>query len=394
MILDISIIASCFVASAFFSGIETALLSLGPLNLVRGNRERLFNLYQQKSKLVATVLIGNNLTIVLAALALHDILGEQVDLLSRALAFSFEILLFFLIAEVLPKTISKKLDLKLLDWCYFPLIFFYYLFRPVSSLFLYVTRTLFRIVPENRELVKEDIFYFLQAQMPHDKSNVTENLLKLSSTNAKEVMTPLGIIYSLEKHATAKDALILLEKTHYSRYPIYEARGDNIVGYINVDDLLKHRPNKRLETFMHEASFVPETLPVDQLLFRMQNENFPLVFVVNEFGAVTGMITLEDIGEELVGDFESGEREQDKPEIIAGEDGVYIIEGRCDIDDFNLHFTVQIKKEGFETVAGFIIHHTGRIPVKNESFSMSFGNFEVREANEKTILQLEFVPEN
>ena len=382
---NIATLFLCLFGSAFFSGAEIALLGLGPLNLVRGNRDRLLKLYRVKTKLIATLLIGNNLTIVGGALALHNFLGEHAQTSEKVLAFFIEILLFFILAEVIPKTIFQKKNLIFLESMYLLIWFFHYLFKPISFLFIVFSNFLNRLVPDHQVLKHDDIFTFLETEMGPKGHGVTDGLLKLSITKVKEIMTPLSDMYSLEKNARVKDGMLLLQDTGYSRYPIYESRGDQIVGYVNVRDFLKIGTNSTLNSILIEPTYIPETLPVDQLLYQMQQEKLELVFIISEYGSILGMVTLEDMAEVLVGDILSEEQKQEKEYIIPKKNGQYLLNTGVDIDDFNEYFHCTIKKDGFETLTGFLLQLQRKVPEKNDIINTDYGNFIIKEADKKTI---------
>lgn len=407
MPVEFFIVLFMLIGSAFFSGVETALLGLGPLNLIRGDQKRLYRLYLRKDRLISACLIGNNLTIVAATLALDSMLPEDGSIALKILAFFIQVGVFFFLAEALPKTVLRRLDLWVLQVFYPLLRFFDVVFWPLSSAFLGFTSLLFKLLPDERGLRREDLFHFIGSQFQDEHSQFTRSIMSLGQTTAREVMIPLPEIYSLEAGMTLKQAQVVLEETSYSRYPVYQERGDNITGYVQVSDFLDLRGSSRIDKVVKPPVFVPETLPADQLLIKMQNEKLPIVFVVNEYGSVAGLVTLENIAEELVGEIVSNEQAQEAPDIIPADqittaaayhgdikisDDHFLLDGNLDIDDFCSHFSVSVDKQGFETITGYLAYHLGRIPEQGERIETETGIFQITEADERTIHQILYHP--
>ena len=387
--IELLLLTGFVISSGFFSGIETALFGLGPLNIVRGNQDRLANLYKNKTDMIAMALIGTNISIVAATIQLHILLKEYQDVWYRqVLGLGLEIVIFFILAEVLPKTVFRKLGFLSLEVLYIPIKICYFVFLPFQLSFLWLARNVFKAIPES-ELKREDLFYFLGANVNEEQSALTRNIMQLEKTNASEVMRPLSDLYMIERNSTLKEAVTLLRHTHYSRYPVYEDRGDNIIGYLDVDDILKSKFTEKVGNIMKPAQFFPYRLKATRLLLKMQDERVPMCFIVNEFGSVIGMVTQENLAEELVGEIATRQQRY-QPQVETNEVGKIILDGSIDIDDFNERLEIRIKKEGFETIAGFLMDKTGRIPGVNEKIVTQYGIFHVLEADSKKIQRLEF----
>ncbi len=396
MYFDIVILISTILGSSFFSGSETALLGLNPLNIVGGDQKKLYKLYHLKESLISTCLIGNNLTIVAATISLNNLLRNVESVWARVLSLILEVIVFFTIfvfSEALPKTLSKRFDLSILKYLYYPLFFFYYFLMPIGWLFSRLTRFIFQFFSGDMKIRREDIFYFLSFHM-HEK-DITHRLMNIGSTMAKEIMIPLAEIYSFEKNSTVKEFIQQIQKTSYSRYPVFDLRGDDLIGYVEVLDILDAKMSDKLGSLMNKADYVSEYFPVDDILLYMQDKKVPMVFVVNEFGSVIGLITIEDIAEELVGEIQSQDQ-PNTPEIILGEKGsnLFKLSGSLDVDDFNQYFGLQIKKEGFETLAGYLMKQSNSILQPNQKMNTSFGTFKVIHGDKKNIKQILFSKKN
>ena len=393
MNIEILLLIFFILTSFFFSGVETAILGLGPLNLVRGDKKKLFKLYYSKNRIISTCLIGNNISIVAATILVASIASYIGKTWAMTIALTFEILLFFILTEAMPKTIFHRLDFKILQSSYWLIRFFDLLFLPLSQLFIYITNRLLRFFPAQDKLKKEDVFHFLSAHM-HEQ-DITKGLSKLGAIQVKEVMTPINQIQSLDKSSLVKDFVELLEETSFSRYPVYELRGDMIIGYVESAHLLKASKEEKIENYLQYPQYVSEYLPIDRMLFKMQDEKFPIAFVVSEFGSIIGLVTLENLAEELVGDI-FNEEQFELPEIQKSkkDKNVYRLSGFLDIDDFNEYFNQNIKKDGFETLAGCIMKKTLTIPNKQEEIQFPFGVFKILEGDSKMIKKVLFRPIN
>ncbi len=389
MLTEISLLASCIVSSMFFAGVETAMFGVGPLSLVRGNRKKLYWLYSRKERIVMTCSIGNNITIVGATILIENLLPSTEKVSTIIIVFGSEIVALFLFAEVFPKIIAQQLRFQVLEVLYYPINIFYYIFTPLSRMFSSLTSFFSGFLSISEKLKREDIFHFLSTQM-HEQ-DITKGLMRLRTTNAKEIMTPLNKIYSISKNGSVAEIIDLLHQTAYSRYPVYEERGDQITGYVVISELLKSNRREKISNFVQKAEYIPEFLSVDQLLSRMQINKTPITFVVSELGSIIGLITLQDIAEELLGDIHS--EEQPSLEMIKEArkgKNIFTLSGVLDIDDFNDYFGLTVKKDGFETLSGLLMKESMDIPQKNKELHFNFGSFKVLEGDQKNIKEVQF----
>ncbi len=390
MYVEVNILTICLIGSMFFAGVETAMFGIGPLSLVRGHKKRLYWLYSHKDRIVMTCLIGNNITIVGATIMINHIVLSSGQFWTTFMALALEIIVLFLFGEVFPKIIAQQLGLRILEILYYPINIFYHIFIPLSKVFSSLTNFISRFLSTSTTFKREDIFNFLSTQM-HGQ-DIINSLMSLKKTNAKEIMTPLNEIYSLNKNSSITEIMDLLNTTSYSRYPIYEERGDQIIGYVMISDILGASKNEPISNFIQKATYIPEFLSVDQLLSNMQRDKTPMLFVVSELGSIIGLITLEDIAEELVGDIHS--KEQPGLEMIKKEQGklknTFTLSGVLDIDDFNDYFKLNIKKDGFETLTGFLMKEKMNIPQKNDKLHFDFGSFTILDGDQKNVRKLRF----
>ena len=389
MVVEVFLLIFLVGTSTFFAGVEIAMLGVGALNLVRGNRKKMYYLYTNKEKIVITCLIGSNVGIIGSTILVDHLFLSAKGSSMVILGLFLEVIVFFLLAELLPKIISQKLGVKILEYLYYPINLAYYIFSPLSFLFLSFTNYIAKFLSKPTKFRREDIFHFLSTHM-HDQ-DITKALMDMNLTTVKEIMTPLSEIYSIRESANIKELISLLEEALYTRFPVYENRSDRIIGYVHISDILTANKEDKISHFVRNTEYISEFLSVDKLLFQMQENQLSILFVVSEFGSVIGLVTLEDVAEKLVGDIHI--KEQPQPEIIKvskRDKNVFTILGGLDIDDFNTFFNLNVKKEGFETLSGFLMKKTMSIPKTGNEFKFNFGSLKVLEGDGKEVKRLQF----
>ncbi|MCB1199962.1 MAG: HlyC/CorC family transporter [Leptospiraceae bacterium] len=383
----IYIIAALLLLSAFFSGMETAVLGLSAARIARGDTDRLKRLFLNREIIIATCLIGNNVVLVAATVTLTRVIDLLPNVYWGTFAFTVQLILFFIFGETLPKTVFRRIDLRALEIFYRPFMLIYYIFYPLSILFLKATEFMRK---GGGASVREEIYYFVGHQVQEEDTAITEGLMLLSRTNSREVMTPLPEFASINKSMTLREAYETIEENMYTRYPVFEERGDNIVGFITVYDILENNPATRVSSIIREPTFVPETLPADLLLQKMQSEKLQIVFIVSEYGTVIGLVTQENLAEELVGDIISRDQAHEAKYIVAAGRRKFELDGNLDIDDFNSTFGMQIDKDGFETLNGYVVRQLGRIPELKDSIDTGNGILTVLEADRMRAIKFLF----
>jgi putative hemolysin len=224
-----------------------------------------------------------------------------------------------------------------------------------------------------------------------DDREMIETMVEFGATRVGEIMTPRTEICSLENTATVKDARDLMLEEKYSRLPVYNENIENIEGFIYVRDLLQvwadGKENSTIDSLVRDVYFVPETKLVDELLEEMQRTHAQLVIVIDEYGGVAGLVTLEDIVEEIVGEIEDEDTEQEEViEIIEGKGGSYFdVLGSTEIGKIERIFDIEIEDDDFTTIAGLVISELGYVPKKGENVNLRGLEIEILKAEDKKI---------
>jgi CBS domain containing-hemolysin-like protein len=227
-----------------------------------------------------------------------------------------------------------------------------------------------------------------QGLIEKDEKRLLQSIVDFGDTLVREVMTPRPDIVALQGDATVADLRALFREQEYSRFPIYNENLDNVLGVIRVKDLLKIDDTApELQSIMplvRPATFVPETKRVPELLKEFQRKQVQLAIVVDEYGGTAGLVTLEDLIEEIVGEIRDEDDVESEPVVDEG-NGSYVFSAKVSFDDLRDRLDLEIESEGFETVGGYILSRLGRVPAVGESFELDGMVVEVLEAERRRI---------
>ncbi len=399
----ILIILLFLLLEGFLSGSEIAMVAADRKRLSRLQRsesrwDRLtFRILQEPSWFLSTTLVGSNLAEVanaaLVTSLLVGILGPRGDL------YAFLILtpLVLVFGEILPKTLfQQKAD----SWVrrIVPGIW-------VASLVLYplvwimsrATQSISRFLKQEAEVrplvTREELQLLLREEGGRSDINTLElemirRIFRFSSTRVKEVMIPLVDVVALEETCNVEEAIASFRQENYSRFPVYRDRVDNIIGIMYSFDLLGAKgEGKSIQPFVRPISFFPETKPVDELLLEMQQSQETLAAVVDEYGGAVGIVTVEDILEEVVGEIED-EYDFGPPLFRKVGPKKFWVNARMEVDHLNESLKLGLPKGDYETVGGFVLERLGRVPLAGEVFRYKKMLFEVLKSDEKSVLEV------
>lgn len=388
--------------SFFFSGMETAIISASRFRLhvlaEKGSAgaKRGLVILDRVEDSVGMVLIGNN-SVTVAAAAFITYLATRSLLLSETALLvitALQTLVFLILCEILPKIIARAWPESFMIFFSYPLILLMDVFRPMLRLSLFLSNkinAILKLKASGYALIgtRDDIGVMFklgenEGIIKKDHQAFVAEILTFHEVMAADIMTPTIDMVSIEKKQSIKHLVHLIEKTKFSRIPVHEERVDNVVGYVYFGDLMKKKGAKRLEDLVRKPFFVPETKRIYELYKEIQKNKIPLVFVVNEFGAVEGMVTQEDIAEEIVGEIQTRDH-PDKNLIEQLSPNRYRLMGNVDIDFIQRKFGITIDKKGFQTLAGFVNYRMNRIARKGDKFEYSGHQFLVDRATEKIV---------
>ena len=229
--------------------------------------------------------------------------------------------------------------------------------------------------------------------LEQEEGELIHAIIDFGDTRVSEVMTPRPDIVAVPENATVREARDVILESKYSRLPVYREQIDNVEGIIYVRDLLQYWANGReeecIESLVRSVYFVPETKPVDELLEEMQKAHVQLAMVIDEYGGVCGLVTVEDILEEIVGEIEDEDILGEELEhIVEGSDGSYEVLGSTEIGKIERVFDMEIEDDDFTTIAGLVINESGKVPAIGELLTIRGLEVEVLEADERRIIRV------
>ncbi len=387
MLIPVLILLSV-VGSALFAGLETGVVSLNRIRLrVRARRGdpvavALLRLLQRPERVLSTFLVGNTLcnvgggalasTWFVQGLGLGETAGS---LLATAVMTG----MFLVFSELGPKAYFRVRAEDAVPRLLWFIRGATVVLAPVEGLASVLLKlftggtgkSAFVSREELRQLVRE-----ARGRLALGERRMLESIFDFGHTVAREVMIPLPEVVSLPESASTGELLELTRRRRYTRIPLYRDRVDVIVGLVNVYDVLyQETPAPAVADYLRPIHIVPETSPIHRLLVELQRRREAMALVVNEFGAVIGIVTLEDIVEEIMGELADEHEELVLPIQKAG-DG-YVVDATLDVDDLNEELGLNLVKDRFDTVGGLLLRRLGRIPHVGETVRVGTLEFEV-----------------
>jgi len=386
--------------SGLFSGTETALMSINSVkvkSLVKQGKKGAIYLEKIKSnphRLIITILIGNNVVNIAAASLATLIFTDMFGSAAIGISTGVMTVLILIFGEITPKTYAsqnaEKISLKVAKYIYWLSI----ILTPIIWFFVGITKITSKLLGSKDEenLTEEELETIVsmgrkEGILEKEAADMMHNVLKFGQTTASEVMTPRIDMVLINGEDKLENVLDLIIKTPYSRYPVYVGDKDKIEGIIDIDDVLKQVKNKKLnakiKTFLRPLLFVPETKEIDDLLTEFEGKEVPMAIVVDEYGDVQGLVTVEDILEEIVGDI--FDKSKIKGLKFKPQQKTIDIDAKTSIDDINKSLKLGLKGEHFNTIAGFIVDKLGRVPRIGEVIKLKGANMEITQATKQTI---------
>jgi putative hemolysin len=410
--MEISIIILCLILSAFFSGMEIAFISSNKIYLEIEKKQDNFiskilsKLTEKPSKFIASMLIGNTIALVIYGFFMGDLLmlwlenlgfyfSEFLNLLFQTLISTIIVLIT---AEFLPKVFFQIYANTLIKFFALPAYGFYLLFYYIASFFIWISDFVLRkFFKTQGDLVplyfsKAELGNYITEQMSAVEDNhemdseiqIFQNALGFSGVKARDVMTPRTELVAIDLFDTVAELKELFIKTGYSKIVIFNNSLDDIVGYVHSFDLFK-KP-KNIKSILIPVEFVPETIYIKDAMNLLTKKRKSVAIVLDEYGGTSGIITIEDIIEELFGEIED---EHDSDEALTEnelEDGSYIFSTRLDVEYLNLTYKFNIpESDSYGTLGGFIVDYTKEIPQKGDVITIENYHFIIEEATNKKI---------
>lgn len=399
---ELTYILIALALSGFFSGMEIAFISSDKLRYELDKKNKSFSsrildiFYRNPNQFISTMLVGNNIALVVYGLQMAMILepfiarvvnNEALIVLVQSIIST---LLILFAGEFIPKTIFKlnpNLSLKLFS---VPLFIMYILLYPISKFSSLFSFLLLRLggaknlnTPSYRAFGKVDLDYFIQQTIedaPQKSDMDTEvkifqNALDFSSVRLRDCIVPRTEIVACDTSVSIDDLRAKFIETGLSKILIYNENIDDIIGYIHSSELFKH-PEDWTQS-VNSVSIVPETMAANKLMKMLMQDKKSMAVVVDEFGGTSGIVTLEDLVEEIFGEIED---EHDTKSYVAKKisDDEYLLSGRIEMDTLNEMFSLDLpESDDYVTIAGFILHNYQKFPKLNESLVIDKYTFKI-----------------
>ena len=397
--------------SAFFSSSETAFIASNPYKLdyleKKGSKRAkiIMRMLSKLDNLLATILVGNTLVNTAAAsiatfIFVSFIPNKNHAILLATLVTTFLILIF---AEITPKTYAAHNPIKLSFLFVQPIRFFSSLFYPFVRVFTLFPRLLFPSSRKRRAgflgpLNKEEIKVLLTVGtegMSSLRKKMISGVMDIGSRPIKEIMIPRPQVRAIEINSSKQQILDTVLSAGFSRFPVYRGRMDNIEGLIHTKDIIPYLVDNKefvMADLLRKPLFVPESASMEKVLIQMQEKANHLVFVVDEFGNMEGIVTLEDIIEEIVGEIQDEYDVKAEEWLSRVEENVYSVKGRASVKDVNERIPLDLpEKVEYTTLAGFFLHEFGKIPREGENLDYKGHQFIVEKVHRHHISSLRII---
>lgn len=389
-VTQLIILIILLILSAFFSSAETALTTVNKIRIRsladEGNKraKSVLKVTDDSGKMLSAILIGNNI-VNLSAASLTTSLAYSFGGSMVAIASGILTVLILLFGEITPKTMatihSEKMSL-----LYAPVIHF---FMKIMTPLIFVINglstgvlLLLRIDPKakNTAMTENELRTIVDVShedgvIESDEREMINNVFDLGDARAKDVMVPRVHVTFADINSTYTELIEIFREDKFTRLPIFEDTTDNVVGTINMKDLLLYDNTKEfnIRDILREAYFTYEYKSISELLVEMRQASFNIAIVLDEYGETAGLITLEDILEEIVGEIHDEYDENEEDFIQEISDSEYIVEGSINLDDLNDRLDLNLSSEEYDSLGGFIIEYLDRLPEKGDSITTEEG---------------------
>jgi len=388
--IEIILFLVCLLLSGFFSSSEVALISItrakvrALLNQGRKGAKALDTLKRSTDTILITILIGNNIANVAAAsLATAIAIGIYGDV-GIGIATGVTVVLMLVFGEIGPKMYASRHTEDLALRVARPILYLSKVFYPVLWVSDQINRQFaFRPGVAEPVVTEEEIKEWIdvgeeEGTIEEQERDMLYSVLRFGDTTVREVMTPRIDVVMIEDASTIENALSIFNETGFSRIPVYHEQIDNVVGLLNVKDVfsavVRQQTSAMIRELMYEPYFVPESKKIDELLKELQVKKQHMAVVLDEYGSFAGIVTVEDMLEELVGEI-LDEFDEEEPEVQRVEENVYLVDARAWVDHLNedLHLALPLT-DAYESIGGLVIDRLGHIPRRGEVVKLEESN--------------------
>ena len=395
--------------SAFFSGMEIAFVTANKLKIELDKQSTSLNskllnyVLATPSKYIATMLVGNNISLVIFGVVMAKVLEPFIvsitnsTLLILILQTIASTLVVLVVAEFLPKVVFRLNPNRWLNFFAFPLFVFSIFLSPLVKLILVLSNlilkwTRFKLIEDNQEFLKVDLAEYLDSSSERNKEHndmevqIFQNALDFGNVKLRECMVPRTEIVSIEINQSINDLLKLFIKTNLSKIIVFEENIDKIIGYVHSSEMYKSPDS--IKSILRPVPFVPESMHANELLEVFSKQRKGIATIVDEFGGTSGIVTVEDVVEEIFGEIED---EHDAETLLEKQvnDSTFLFSARLEVDYVNdkYHLELPLSNE-YETLSGLLISYLENIPKKEEKLNIDGYEIIVKKVSDTKIEQV------
>ena len=412
--ISIIIILTTLVLSAFFSGFEIAYVSSNKVHLEILKKQEgvianvLTKLTRKPSKLLATMLVGNNVALVVYGFEMGKVMTALLPNFFQNVLWHTIIstLIILITAEFMPKVFFQIYANQLLKLFAIPAYFFYLLFYPLSSLVMWISDFVLRVFFKTKgdyvplSFTKVELVDYISEQLENvpkkeemdSEVQMFQNALEFSGVKAREIMIPRTEIVAVELNESIENLIATFVSSGFSKILIYNENIDDILGYVHSFDMFK-KP-KNIKEVLIPIVNIPETIQINEVLNILTRKRKSMAVVLDEYGGTSGIVTLEDIVEELFGEIED---EHDKDNFIEEQlsETEYLFSARLEVEYLNETYHLEIpESEEYETLGGFIVLHNEGIPIQGELIQIPPFSFVIEACSQTKIETVRLVVNN
>ncbi|MGH9868429.1 MAG: hemolysin family protein [Candidatus Polarisedimenticolia bacterium] len=401
--LLVSLILLAILAEAFFSGSEVAIVSADRARIRRraeagrAAARRLQAMMERPERVLSTTLIGTNLSVVAASFLANELFARRFGPQASWWAIPAVAPVILLFGEILPKTLARRHAETIALLAAWPLRAIMFVMTPavavMSGIARLVVRAFSKRVPRNPFVTKEELRHILQADhrlvLQKEEARLIRRLLDFADARARQPMTPLVDVVSISKDATVRDAARIIHERGFSRLPVHAGRPDNIVGIVQAMRLIEAPPERWDEPiapgWMTQPFYVPESARIDRLLDEFRKQQQEMAIVVDEYGSAVGLLTLEDIVEEIVGDVLDEFDRPRKSGLERIDTGIVVADGKVRLEVVEKALDIILPREGYETVGGLAAHLFQKVPKAGETLDHEGLRITILEATQRHV---------
>jgi putative hemolysin len=391
MTFEIVLLVFLLFLSGFFSGAETALFTISRVKARHiaksgGRTDKLVKkMKDDPHRLLSTILIGNNFVNIASSAMATSIAIGMFQSNAVGIATGVMTLLILVFGEVFPKSVATRNNLWIARFVIIPIYWVSILLFPLIKLLDFIPLLLGK-AKDRPTVTEEELITIVEVgeeegQIKQEEKELIRNIFEFDNTSTSEIMTPRSDMFVIE--ADKGLPLKAIIKSGFTRIPVMEKNMDNIIGILNIKDFFTHvatgkkKPNIR--NIMRQPYFIPENKKLDTLLHQFKERKDHMAIVVDEHGGVAGLVTLEDVLEEIVGEI-CDETDKVEPHIVKVKSNEWIVLGKCHVDDINKKIRMNIPdSKEYDTFSGYILDEIGRIPKVKEEFVIGQYHISVKE---------------